>query len=64
MFLTMYVVGKVVKRGSSETDFERSEIKYKKVGNGLLKSESVRPNVIMNGSNLRDAFNETSEDEV
>jgi hypothetical protein len=64
MFFVVFVVGKIVKRGSTADDFGRTDIHYQKVAmNGLKGGQSTRP-IISNGSTLRQAFDETSEDEV
>ena len=63
MFLITLVVGKVVKRGSVTNDSIRDGIQYQKVSSNGFKSDhnSARP-IISNG--LRQAFDESSEDEV
>ena len=64
MFFIVLVTGKIVKRGYSVEDYGRSDIQYQKVAmNGLKKDTSSRP-IISNDLNLRQTFDETSEDEV
>ena len=64
MFFIVLVTGKLVKRGYSVEDYGRSDIQYQKVAmNGLKKDTSSRP-IISNDLNLRQTFDETSEDEV
>lgn len=63
MFLVTIVVSKTVKKGIVD-EVGRSGIQYHKVHvNGFGESQSTRP-IISNGSGLRQAFDETSEDEV
>lgn len=64
MFFTALVVGKIVKRGSVIDDNDRAGIQYQKITSNKFSSDhSVRP-IIANGSSLRQAFDETSEEEV
>ena len=68
-FACMIIVNQLVKRGvlSSLLPGEklvRNDIQYQKIGmTNLGNSEESRP-IASNGSALRQAFNETSEDEV
>ena len=68
MFVSVIVVNQLVKRGIlSSVPVEkavRNDIQYQKIGmTNLGNSEETRP-IASNGSALRQAFNETSEDEV
>lgn len=69
MFMGMIIVNQLVKRGVLSSipaeNVVRNDIQYQKIGmTNLGSSEETRPIAGSNGSALRQAFNETSEDEV
>ncbi len=67
ILFTMIITNQVVKR--SAPDDERNGIKYQKIGMGsmnnknIIGAEEARP-ITSNGTALRHAFDETSEEEV
>jgi len=69
MFMGMIIVNQLVKRGVLSSipaeNVVRNDIQYQKIGmTNLGSSEETRSIAGSNGSALRQAFNETSEDEV